>query len=205
MKLCMLHASKGPQLAAYRDGQYVDLHSVFPGLTVQDVIDGRAGVADQVSAAIAAAPLCSNQQVRLEPPISRPPKIVCVGLNYIDHAKETDQPIPSEPLIFCKLPSALRGPGQAIQLPKVSDQVDYEAELVVVIGRAGRDIVRGDAMNHVAGYMCGHDVSARDWQKQKPGGQWLLGKSFDTFAPRDPGLSAATKSPIHTGCRFGCV
>ena len=121
-----------------------------------------------------------------QPPIANPGKILCVGLNYADHARETGKQPPSEPLIFSKLNTTLRGNGDHIVLPPVSQMVDFEAELVVVIGRSGHHIPRHDAIQHVAGYMCGNDVSARDWQKGKPGGQWLLGKSFDSFAPTGP-------------------
>ena len=120
------------------------------------------------------------------PPIPRPGKILCVGLNYADHAKETGKTPPPEPLIFSKLGTTLRACGDEIVLPHVTDMVDFEAELVVVIGKEGRNIQQDRAMEFVAGYMCGHDVSARDWQKGKPGGQWLLGKSFDSFAPTGP-------------------
>ncbi|MCF0234838.1 MAG: fumarylacetoacetate hydrolase family protein, partial [Thermoguttaceae bacterium] len=120
------------------------------------------------------------------PPIEAPQKIICIGLNYADHAKEFKDEIPSEPVIFNKFPSALNAHLGEIELPPVSDRVDYEGELVVVIGKTGKDIAREDAMDYVAGYCCGNDVSARDWQKGKPAGQWLLGKSFDTFAPIGP-------------------
>ena len=119
-------------------------------------------------------------------PIPNPGKILCVGLNYADHARETGKTPPTEPLIFSKLNTALRACNDEIVLPAVTDMVDFEAELVVVIGRTCRNILRSDALDCVAGYMCGNDVSARDWQKGKPGGQWLLGKSFDSFAPTGP-------------------
>jgi len=120
-----------------------------------------------------------------------PEKILCIGLNYADHARETGKAIPTEPVVFCKLPTALSRHEAPIVLPKVSTKVDLEAELVVVIGRGGRDIPEAKAREHIAGYTCGNDVSARDWQIEKPGGQWLLGKSFDTFAPVGPWLVTA--------------
>jgi 2-keto-4-pentenoate hydratase/2-oxohepta-3-ene-1,7-dioic acid hydratase in catechol pathway len=94
-------------------------------------------------------------------------------------------------VIFCKFATTVSADGAPIVLPKVSKKVDYEAELVAVIGRGGRHIPLDAALEHVAGYCCGHDVSARDWQTGKPGGQWLLGKSFDTFAPFGPELVTA--------------
>jgi 2-keto-4-pentenoate hydratase/2-oxohepta-3-ene-1,7-dioic acid hydratase in catechol pathway len=125
---------------------------------------------------------------KLTDPLDRTGKILCIGLNYKDHAIETNSPIPEEPVVFGKFNNTLSGPDADIVLPRVSKKVDYEAELVVVIGRAGKHILAEHALDHVAGYMCGHDVSARDWQKGRPSGQWLLGKTPDTFAPVGPWL-----------------
>ncbi|MEW4488943.1 fumarylacetoacetate hydrolase family protein [Thalassoglobus sp. JC818] len=124
-------------------------------------------------------------------PIPDPGKIICIGLNYRDHAEESGMAIPEEPVCFSKFGNSIIGPGEAIRLPRVSSQVDYEAELVVVIGKAGYEIPQEKAFEHVAGYCNGHDVSARDWQIGKPGKQWLLGKTPDTFAPIGPWLVAA--------------
>lgn len=128
-------------------------------------------------------------------PVPDPEKIICVGLNYRDHAIETGKQPPTEPVIFSKLPSALIADGEAIVLPKLSDQVDYEAEFVVVIGKTCRDVGEAEAMDHVFGYCCGHDVSSRDWQYHHSGGQWLLGKSFDTFAPLGPHIVHKSEVP----------
>jgi 2-keto-4-pentenoate hydratase/2-oxohepta-3-ene-1,7-dioic acid hydratase in catechol pathway len=127
-------------------------------------------------------------EVRVLPPVPNPEKIICVGANYADHAAESGVPVPPEPIIFCKFLTALCAPEDPIVLPRVSQEVDYEGELVVVIGRAGRYIPEERALEYVAGYTCGNDVSARDWQLRKPGNQWLLGKSFDSFAPCGPVL-----------------
>lgn len=124
-------------------------------------------------------------------PVPNPGKVICIGLNYRDHAIESGAEIPSEPVVFNKFPSAITGPESNVVLPAVCTQVDYEAELVVVIGRRGRNIAEKDARAFVAGYMNGNDVSARDWQKGRPGGQWLLGKTPDTFAPTGPWLVTA--------------
>jgi 2-keto-4-pentenoate hydratase/2-oxohepta-3-ene-1,7-dioic acid hydratase in catechol pathway len=136
-----------------------------------------------------------NAPASLLPPTPPPEKIFCIGLNYRDHALETGSEIPSEPVVFSKFNTALVGHGDTIELPKVADQVDYEAELVVVVGRSARHVSADDAMDHVYGYACGHDVSARDWQKGRPGGQWLLGKTFDTFAPVGPCVVPACEIP----------
>lgn len=130
----------------------------------------------------------------LLPPIASPEKIICIGLNYRDHAIETGAEIPDLPVVFSKFGSALIGHGETIDLPSISEKVDYEAELVVVIGKPVRNVSRDRAMEFVFGYTCGHDVSARDWQKGRPGGQWLLGKTFDTFAPVGPCVVTADES-----------
>jgi 2-keto-4-pentenoate hydratase/2-oxohepta-3-ene-1,7-dioic acid hydratase in catechol pathway len=134
-------------------------------------------------------------QVELLPPVPDPPKILCIGLNYRDHAKENNRAIPTEPVLFAKFHNTLIGPDDPIRLPKVSQKVDYEAELVVVIGKRGRDITKDRAMEHVAGYTIGHDVSARDWQFKGEEKQWVIGKTFDTFAPTGPHLITADEVP----------
>ena len=128
-------------------------------------------------------------------PIVDPHKIICVGLNYKDHAAESGSPIPKDPVLFSKYSTALIGHGQAIVLPKVSQEVDYEAEFVIVIGKKGRHITKKNALDHVAGYSVGHDVSARDWQLKKDGKQWMVGKTFDTFAPVGPYLVTRDEVP----------
>jgi len=117
-------------------------------------------------------------------PIASPPKIICLGLNYRDHAAEQNAPLPSEPIIFMKPCTTVVGPDEPIVKPAFVKQLDYEAELAVVIGKKGKDIAVEDAKNHIFGYTCFNDVSARDIQfKDK---QWTRGKSFDTFAPMGP-------------------
>jgi 2-keto-4-pentenoate hydratase/2-oxohepta-3-ene-1,7-dioic acid hydratase in catechol pathway len=127
----------------------------------------------------------------LKAPIENPGKIICVGKNYAKHAQEMGSEPPSIPVIFSKFNSAIAAPDSNIVLPPISQKVDFEAELVVVIGKEGRNIDQADAMSHVFGYCCGNDISARDWQKEKPGGQWLLGKTFDGFAPLGPCIVTA--------------
>ena len=133
----------------------------------------------------------ASGSVKLLAPISDPGKLICIGLNYADHAEESGMDIPSEPIVFSKYASAIIGPGDTINLPPSSNEPDYEVELVVVVGKSGFNISEADAMSHVAGYTVGHDVSARDYQLQKPGGQWMMGKTFDTFAPIGPDLVTA--------------
>ncbi len=130
----------------------------------------------------------SEEPLQVLAPLSEVGKILCIGLNYRDHAEETGAAIPEEPIVFCKMPTSMIGDGEHIVLPRVSDKVDYEAELVIVIGKRIKDIDEFAAAEAIFGYSVGHDVSARDWQTGKPGKQWFLGKSFDTFAPLGPAI-----------------
>jgi 2-keto-4-pentenoate hydratase/2-oxohepta-3-ene-1,7-dioic acid hydratase in catechol pathway len=120
----------------------------------------------------------------------QPTAIFCIGLNYRRHAAETGAALPEWPVLFMKSPGAVQDPDAPISLPTAlaSEQVDYEGELAVVIGRRCRNVSRDEALQAVAGFTCGNDVSARDWQKQWGGGQWCRGKTFDTFAPLGPVL-----------------
>ncbi len=119
-----------------------------------------------------------------------PKAILCIGLNYAEHAKEGGRDLPERPVLFMKTPSAANHPGDEIVLPRClrSERVDYEAELAVVIGKACKNVRRDNALEYVLGYTCGNDVSARDWQRNGGGGQWCRGKTFDTFAPLGPVL-----------------
>lgn len=139
--------------------------------------------------------------VRLLPPLPRPGKILAIGLNYADHVRETGGEMPSRQIWFCKQPTAVNGPFDPIVLPGAASQVDYEAELVVVIGKGGRHIRREDAPSAVFGYCVGNDVSVRDWQMATS--QWMLGKSFDTHAPFGPWITTADEiaDPHNLGVR----
>ncbi len=131
------------------------------------------------------------RQQDLRAPIPRPGKVLCLGLNYRDHAAESGSPIPQEPVIFSKASSSVIGSGDAIRVPAVSDEIDYEVELAIVIGRAARNVPAESAMEHVAGYTVLNDVTARDYQRLRGGGQWTLAKSFDTFCPLGPWIVTA--------------
>ncbi len=127
----------------------------------------------------------------------QPVAIVCIGLNYKFHAEETKAPIPQHPVVFMKLPNVIQHPGEPILLPThlKSDKVDFECELAVVIGKTAKNVSRTNALQHVLGYTCANDVSARDWQKQGGGGQWCRGKTFDTFCPLGPVLVTTDEIP----------
>lgn len=126
-----------------------------------------------------------------------PAVIYCIGMNYRKHAQETGGKVREYPTVFMKAPTALQHPGAPIELPRGmrSDQVDYECELAVVIGKPCKNVSREEALDYVLGYTCGNDVSARDWQIQRGGSQWCRGKTFDTFAPLGPCLVTKDEIP----------
>jgi 2-keto-4-pentenoate hydratase/2-oxohepta-3-ene-1,7-dioic acid hydratase in catechol pathway len=136
-------------------------------------------------------------------PIERPGKIVCVGMNYRDHAAESGLEVPSRPVLFAKWPNGLIGPGEPIVLPAGCDQVDYEAELGVVIGARARRLSAAEALGAVAGYVCVNDVSARDLQFED--GQWTRAKSLDTFCPVGPRLVATDEVSDPQRLRIRCL
>lgn len=135
-----------------------------------------------------------DSSVRLGAPICRPSKIVCIGLNYRDHAAETGQEVPSEPVIFFKATSSLSGPNDEVVIPLGSTKLDWEVELAFVIGREARYVRERDALDHIAGYVLHNDYSERAFQLER-GGQWVKGKSADTFAPLGPFLATRDEIP----------
>ncbi len=151
------------------------------------------GVADVLEGDLFAGLRRSGAQARIARLLSPldPVNIFCIGLNYRAHAQETGASLPVTPVVFMKPTTAVVGPGAPILLPAACEQgpeVDYEAELAVVIGRSARDVAEARALDFVLGYTCACDVSARRWQKHGGGGQWVRGKSFDTFCPIGPAL-----------------
>ncbi len=133
-----------------------------------------------------------------------PTDILCIGLNYREHAKESGAALPENPVLFIKSGNTLNNPGDPIPLPRLSSQVDYECELAVIIGRTARNVSRDDALKHVFGYTAANDVSARDWQREKAlgGGQWARGKSFDGFCPLGPCIVTADEIPNPNALRI---
>ena len=133
-----------------------------------------------------------------------PAAVFCIGLNYRQHALETNAPLPQFPVVFMKSPGALQHPGEPIVLPRwlLSTKVDYECELVIVIGRACKNVKREHALDYVLGYTCANDVSARDWQKEGGGTQWCRGKTFDTFLPLGPRLVTRDEIPNPNALRI---
>ena len=156
------------------------------------LLAGGASMLDRARAAVANAPAAAQLDlaaVKLKAPVPRPGKIICIGLNYHDHAAESNQPVPEYPTVFCKYANVVIGPGDAIVLPAVSDEIDYEAEFAFVIGRTAKNVAEADALDYVAGYVPFNDVSARDYQMRTS--QWTMGKTFDTFGPMGAALVTA--------------
>jgi 2-keto-4-pentenoate hydratase/2-oxohepta-3-ene-1,7-dioic acid hydratase in catechol pathway len=143
----------------------------------------------ELRSALPQLPPVAEQAVEFAPPLFAIGKIICIGLNYRDHAAESNQPVPEYPTVFAKYSSCVIGPGEPIVIPRVTSQVDYEGELAVVIGRRARDVAEADALSYVAGYAPFNDVSARDYQSRTS--QWTIGKTFDTFGPLGPALVTA--------------
>ncbi len=192
MRLIAYETDRGPRVAGLRREEIIDLHDadpLLPSCPKALLAQGPEAIARAEKALAAGEPVTGP--VTWLPPIPSPEKIICIGLNYADHARETKAAVPPCPVVFNKLPTTLLPHEGIVRLPRVSEQVDYEAELVLVIGRRGRYLAESEARAYIAAYTCGNDISARDWQKNKPGGQWLSGKSFDTFAPCGPWLVTA--------------
>ncbi|ETN62292.1 fumarylacetoacetate hydrolase [Anopheles darlingi] len=126
--------------------------------------------------------------VELVAPVTNPQKILCVGLNYSGHCEEQNKPIPKEPMFFSKYATTIVGPYDDVIAHRISDQIDWEVELAVIIGKKAKSVSKANAMEHVFGYTVAQDISARDWQKQRNGGQFLIGKSMDTFCPLGPAV-----------------
>ncbi len=190
MRFITFQTAQGPRVGVVRDGRYVDLANADPTLpwTLKELLAGGDDVTRRLAAAVSTGATIDPGSVRLLAPIREPQKVICVGLNYADHARESGLEPPPEPVIFNKFPTAVAAHGDTIPLPGESQEVDYEAELVVVIGRRARRVAVENALDYIGGYCVGNDVSARDWQIGKPGKQWLLGKTFDGFAPFGPEL-----------------
>ena len=207
MRLATVQLADGQLRAAAIDGDMaVDLAATDSSLpcSIRQLLAGGRELLDRAAAAVTRSDRVTLPSYRLKAPLFDPPKVICIGLNYRDHAAETGAKVPDDPVVFNKFPTAVIGPEEPIRLPRVSQKVDYEAELVVVIGRGGRNIAREEALDYVAGYTCGHDVSARDWQLEKDGRQWLLGKTFDTFGPHGPVIVTSDEigDPHGLGIRF---
>ncbi|THF77306.1 fumarylacetoacetate hydrolase family protein [Cohnella fermenti] len=175
-----------------RGGAAGEAGSSLPSTVEEAIAGGEGALAALRSLAenASGASLLREEELELAPCVPKPGKIICVGLNYRKHAEETNAPIPQSPILFSKYGNALAAHGEDVPLPAaVSDKVDYEAELAVVIGRKAKDVSREEALGYVFGYCNANDLSARDLQLRTS--QWLLGKTCDKFAPIGPYLVTA--------------
>lgn len=167
-----------------KDGNIRDLSAVIPDISAATLADGA--IAKARKADPASLPIVSKR-TRIGPCVDGVGHFIAIGLNYVDHAKETGSPIPKEPIIFSKAPSCIVGPNDDVMLPRGSKKSDWEVELAIVIGRGGSYIDEKKALQHVAGYAVCNDVSEREYQLER-GGTWVKGKGCPTFGPLGPWL-----------------
>jgi acylpyruvate hydrolase len=184
MKIVTYETGEGNRAGVVEDGSVFDAGS--------SIYDARKG--KQIG------PIAG---VRLRAPVPLPGKVVCAGLNYRDHAQESGQPIPTSPILFAKFANAVIGPGEEIEIPPITVQVDYEAELGVVIGRRAQAVSVAESLDYVLGYTCLNDVSARDLQFAD--GQWMRGKSLDTFCPIGPWIVTTDEIPDPQALGIRCL
>ena len=168
----------------------------FPGEVDDLIVQGPDAVAAAAQACLGGKPI-DLERARLLPPIARPGKILCIGLNYADHSAEFNARAPDYPVVFARFPSGLIGHDAIVERPRISDKLDYEGEFVAIIGKRGKHVSRDDALDHVVGYSLFNDVSVRDYQMRTP--QWTIGKNFDRTGPFGPWLMTADELPA--GCR----
>ncbi len=190
MKLAMVMAGESAHPAVVcDDGAFVDLKAAgLPWENLEELIEAGATAWREAADAV------NHDYPRLEAPrllapLSHPQKVMCIGRNYADHAKELGHDLPKRPVLFAKYANALTGPGAEITLPTVSEQIDFEAELAVVIGRRCKDVEQAAALDYVFGYTCANDITMRDAQKSD--GQWTRAKSPDSFCPIGPWIVTA--------------
>ncbi|KAI4462080.1 fumarylacetoacetate hydrolase domain-containing protein 2a-related [Holotrichia oblita] len=191
--------SGGPQHIGAQltlDGDVFDISAVdssVPNSLLKFLSEGN-GVVEKAKRIVAAGKsVVPLTDVNLLAPITKPDKVACIGLNYSGHCDEQNIPYPTEPIIFSKFSSTIIGPYDTIKLPSISNSVDWEAELAVVIGKTAKCIRQDQVDEHIFGYTVAQDISARDWQKKRNGGQFLLGKTMDTFCPIGPAIVTKNK------------
>jgi len=209
MKLCTYREGSALRLGLVRGDEVVDVAASAAqlGISVPETMEAVIAEYAHVRRALEAieekgVPAGKLSDLRLAPPVTRPQKILCVGLNYRKHAEESKMPIPSSPVYFAKFANSLAGHRDEIAIPEVAREVDYEVELVAVIGRRCRNVSEEEALGAVLGYAIGNDLSARDLQMRAS--QWLYGKAIDGFAPLGPYIATADEvgDPQRLGLRL---
>ncbi len=196
MRLLTFFQDGSARLGVRRGEDIVDVARAMPTAPADWPSIFVAGALPEIKRAVAAAPaeaLVPADEVRLLPPIPSPPKILCIGLNYRSHAVETGMAIPDYPIVFTRYPASIVGAEAPMVRPALSDNFDYEAELVAVIGRGGRAIPRDRALDHVAGYTLCNEGSVRDYQFKAS--QWAMGKNFDASGAMGPEIVTADELP----------
>jgi 2-keto-4-pentenoate hydratase/2-oxohepta-3-ene-1,7-dioic acid hydratase in catechol pathway len=194
MRLCVFEATSAAGLGLVLGEEVADLRKVAPHLLPNpvDILAGGPAGLEAVERAAKTAPRLALKDVKLKCPVGRPGKILGIGLNYHDHAKETGREAPTTQMWFNKQASSVHGPFDPVLMPAVSTALDYEVELVVLIGKRGRHVPRERAHEIVAGYMTGCDVSVRDWQRATQ--TMIMGKGFDTHGPVGPWITTADEA-----------
>lgn len=190
MKLATFTADGGPELGIVQGDTIVSINRAAPNLAVDMIalIGNWDSVKGEVKSIAAAADhVLPLADVTLNAPVGRPGKIFAIGLNYADHIEESGMDTPEQQVWFTKAVTSVNGPYDPVQIPKISPFVDYEAELVAIIGKGGKHIPKDKVAEHIFGYCVGNDVTERLWQHRTP--QWSLGKSFDTHAPIGPWIT----------------
>lgn len=205
-KFCTFsHVNSSERRVGLHDGSdIVDLTAALGIATMTDLItEGKQALSD---ASKVKGYRVAETKVNILSPVSgdNVGKVLCVGMNYVDHCTEQNYPIPKEPIIFNKVPQTIINPGDDIQLPEIIPNLDFEVELAIVIGKPGRNIPESQANDHIFGYTVAHDVSARHWQLEKNGKQWFVGKTFDTFTPLGPAIVTADSIKINE-CKISCT
>jgi acylpyruvate hydrolase len=186
MRLVNYATPQGPRAGVLRDGRVLEVRDAPPG-GLQALLEAGGLDTAEVGEEVA--------DPKLLPPIHRPGKVICIGLNYRAHAEEGGREAPETPAFFAKFATSLRPAGATVELPSWSQKVDYEAEVAFVIGEGGKDIAAADALEHIAGYSLLNDLSARDYQFKTP--QWMPGKTFDGSAPFGPALVTPDEAGPH--------
>lgn len=204
MKLARFDAARGASVGVVLGDEIADIRQIVPHLSLNPVDILGAGAAGLELAAKAArtAPRLKLSEVRLLAPVARPGKVLGIGLNYADHAKETGRELPTTQMWFSKQTTSINDPYAPIAMPVVSSALDWEVELVVVISRRGRFVPRERASEIIGGYMVGNDISVRDWQRATP--TMMMGKGFDTHAPIGPWITTPDEAGDVQNLKLSC-
>lgn len=195
MRVVQFHRKDSPHVFGTgieigEDRSIVDISHICPSSL--ELVAGGEEIASVVQAYLdQGPPTIPSDSVELEAPINKMDKVICIGMNYKDHVEEQNAAMPVEPIVFNKFPSCVVSGNAPLPHPLATKKLDWEVELAVVVGKKASNVAIEDAMKYVYGYTVAHDVSARDWQLERNGGQWLMGKAMDSFCPLGPAIVTA--------------